>query len=143
MAFLLEILLVNSSRHLNGRSMVIDEIYSRYPVRTRRTRKVAEEFLRIANILYHVRLRRQVFHVSAHTLNQTLANLTPPPSVFHLLATKSSWYPLFMLTRSSKPPLLPTHLPTPTVQNSVTNHSPRRHWFYGLLLLRNCFPVVR
>lgn len=81
MAFLLEILLVNSARHLNGRAMVTDDIYSRYPVRIRRTHKVAEELLRIANILCHVRLRRQVFHVSAHILNQTLATPTPPPSV--------------------------------------------------------------
>lgn len=81
MAFLLEILLVNSARHLNGRAMVTDDIYSRYRVRNRRTQKVAEELLHIANILCHVRLRRQVFHVSAHVLNQTLASPTPTPLV--------------------------------------------------------------
>lgn len=114
----------------------------RTALQSRRTHNVAEEHICISTILCHVRLGRQVFHVSCFYTSRTkLSQLFPSFSQQNLPDPSPFFF--FLLTRSSQPTLLPAHLPTPTVQNAVTKHSPCRHCFYGLLLLRKCLPVVR
>lgn len=92
--------------------------YSRYQVRAwrvdkLRSRKVAEDYLRVPTVLHHVCLRRQVFHVSARIL--TLPNFFPHnapdsmPFVDPALSSLLFYQRIFPIPQFKKP-LLITHL---------------------------------